>query len=229
MPVDDLRLGALRAAIARDPSPVRPRRPARGLGAALAVTAAAALAVLWRAFGLRADYQALGGLWVWIPSAVELLAAAGLLGLALRETIPARRPSLAAVAAAVGAGGALQLAISWASFARSPVTVPAGQEARLWLVCFSLELALALPVALAAVVLVRRGLVGGPWRVAVAGGLGAGLAGDALWRLHCPYSDLAHVLTAHGGAVLTLALLALAGAFVWDRRRLRAWRQAVAR
>lgn len=229
MPAEDVRLQALRAAIARDPSPVRPLRPARRLGVALTLIAVGALGVLWRTVGPRADYEALGGLWVWIPSAVELLAAAGLLGLAVAETIPARRPSLAAVVAAACGAGALQLAISWATFARSPVAVAPGQEARLGLVCFSLELALALPVALAALAVVSRGLVGGPGRVAVAGGLGAGLAGDALWRLHCPYSDLSHVLTAHAGAVVALAVLALAAAVLWDRLRLTAWRRAVPR
>jgi len=162
-------------------------------------------------------------LWVWIPSAVGLVAAAGLLGLALADTVPARRPSLAALAAAAVAAGGLQLAVSWASFARSPVTAAAGRETDLWRACSSLELALALPVALAAAALARRGLVGRPWRLAAAGGLGAGLAGDALWRLHCPYSDLAHVLTAHSGAVLATAVLTLAAAAVWDRARLRAW------
>lgn len=219
-------LEALRAAIARDPAPVRALRPARPLGVALAGFAAAGLLVLWWAFGLRDDHHALGVPWLWGLSAVELLLAAALLGLALRDTIPGRRPSLALLGAAAAAVAGLHLATSWATFQRSPVAAPAGHEARLWLACFCMELALALPVAFAVAALARRGLVTWPGRVGVVGGLGAGVAGDALWRLHCPYSDLAHVLAAHSGAILAASALGLAVAWSWDRARLRAWRRA---
>lgn len=227
MPAEAHGLQALRAEIERDPAPVRPLRPTRPLSAALTVFTLASLLILWRLFGLRADHGQLGGLRLWGLSAVELLLAAALLGFALRETIPARRPSLALLGALAATAAVHHLMTSWATFHASPVLAPAGLEARLWLGCFSVELALALAMALVVAALARRGLVTEPVRVGVVAGLGAALAGDALWRLHCPYSDLWHVLPAHGGAILAATALGLVVAWTWSRARLRAWRRAL--
>src|SRR5262249_17479141 len=63
-------------------------------------------------------------------------------------------------------------------------------------------------------------------RPALAGGLygaGAALTADAGWRLICPISTPWHVLTAHGGSVLSITLLSALTAHLVAARARRSW------
>jgi len=67
-------------------------------------------------------------------------------------------------------------------------------------------------------VLVRAGL---PFRARTTGlllGLGNGLAVEAVWRLHCPFSSWGHILLFHGGAVVVLMAAGMAIGRLWERK-----------
>ena len=48
----------------------------------------------------------------------------------------------------------------------------------------------------------RRGLTAEPEIPALLAALGSGLAAEAAWRLHCPFSSWAHLLSSHTGGIL---------------------------
>ena len=86
----------------------------------------------------------------------------------------------------------------------------------------SLSLWLTLPLAARAY----------PTRPALAGallGLGAGLMADAGWRLFCHFSEPAHVLSAHLGAVVIATLLGSALATAICRAQRRSWARCLSR
>jgi hypothetical protein len=98
-----------------------------------------------------------------------------------------------------------------------PAAVPSGIFARYAWECFWMAAASSVPVLAAAVWLAGRAL---PTRPALAGaiyGLGAGITADAGVRLFCWVSSPAHVLLAHGGAILFLAVTGAAIATVIER------------
>jgi len=73
--------------------------------------------------------------------------------------------------------------------------------------CLNSTIAWALlPIVSAAVVLRGAFASGAVWRSALLGG-GCGLIAAALFTLHCPVVGKAHIVVAHGGAVLISALL----------------------
>jgi hypothetical protein len=59
---------------------------------------------------------------------------------------------------------------------------------------------------LVAAVIIGRTMPARPWLAGALIGGGAALSADATWRLMCPVSDPWHVLTAHAGAVVTVAV-----------------------
>ena len=214
----------LRASLAADPRPVRPLRLGRALAIGLALFLAAGLTLLWSTFGLRADAEVLGGLWLWGLSGIELAVAASLLVLALREAIPGRGSSLAALAVLGTTALLVHGAAAVLTDLMSATPVPVGMTLRLAAVCFTAKLGLGLPMVLLALGLARRGLMVRPLRAGLWGGLGAGLLGDGVWRLICPYSELRHVLTAHGGGLVAVVASGALIAWFWQGRRARNWR-----
>ena len=195
----------LRARLAADYGPVQvlPRPWARVLWlmpfAALTFLAAPVV------FRVRVDAAALG----WLSWAASLgQVAVGLLvaGAALRESVPGRGWSRAAIAVWLATPILLVVALTIASWQASPALVRGG----LWLVglmCFAASAASALPVVALASVLAARAY---PTRPAIAGallGLGGGLMADAGWRIFCHFSEPAHVLSAHLPAVVMSAIV----------------------
>jgi hypothetical protein len=92
---------------------------------------------------------------------------------------------------------------------------------RIGAMCLAGSLASSLPLVALGSVLAARAF---PTRPAVTGallGLGAGLIADAGWRLFCHFSEPAHVLSAHMGAVLMSMLIGswLAGAICRVQRK----------
>jgi hypothetical protein len=198
---------ALRTAIQADLAPVRPlaqpvKRAIPVVPLALALLLAAPVVFTFR------DLTSLGWMWSWGASTLQMLAGLAIIVLALSDAVPGRNwptPALVATAVAVAL---LFLAITLGVWSANPVTL-----ARYWwqigAMCAVGSATSALPVAVLAAVLIVRAF---PLRPAITGGiagLGAGLLGDAGWRLFCHFSEPAHVLTAHLGAV---ALVGIAGA-----------------
>jgi hypothetical protein len=128
-----------------------------------------------------------------------------LLVAALREAVPGRSWSAAAIGVWIVTPILLTVAVTLASWTASPVILPRGW----WTVgvmCLGGSAASALPVVALASVLVARAY---PTRPGVAGlllGLGAGVIADAGWRMFCHFSEPAHVLPAHLGGVAVAAL-----------------------
>ena len=194
----------LRARVAADYTVVRPLPPPAVR--ALAVTPFALLALLAAPtyFNVRADASALGWLFTWGASFVQVAAGFMLVAAALRESVPGRSWTPAQLALWIIAPLLLVLAVTFASASLS--ALPLGQG---WwmvgLVCLGGSAAMALPIVALAGVLAMRAY---PTRPAIAGllaGLGAGLMADAGWRIFCHYGEPAHVLSAHLGGVMIAA------------------------
>jgi hypothetical protein len=217
--IDETVPAALRERIASDLAPVAPlRKP--WLRAATALPLAVLL--LFAAstiYSLRGDAGRLGWTLTWGLSTVELALGMLLIGFALREAIPGRVWSPPALLASFGAALGAVLLITLATWRVSPTRIVHESVAYLTSVCFGYPLVAALPVILFAGLLASRAF---PLRPQIAGalyGAGAGLLSDAGWRLFCDYSDPAHVLTAHLGAIVAATLLgALTGRLLRPRR-----------
>ena len=208
----------LRRAVAADLSPVKPlASPSRRALAVAAWIPLAALLVLF-ALGLRRDAEILGWWLTW--GAMILQSAFGLLlvGMALAAAIPGRSVSkegaamtLFAAALAVGNQAWLTREASAGAIVPDP-----------WIsrgpVCFALTTLLGLSVLTIIAALIFRAM---PQRAALAcllGGAGAGLMAEGVYHLHCRITDLRHVMVWHAGAIVALALVALAAGFAWERR-----------
>src|SRR5262249_55321415 len=211
---------ALLAEVSRDLRPVRPWPAPWRDALALTPLALGVIVALPLVVGLRRHAVAVGAFVAWgvslIPASLGLL----LIWIATREGRPARRLPRGVVGAALALAGFVVIAVSFLTFSRSPTHVPRGVPA--WIVgmiCYSGSTLVAAPFfALAAWVHSR---FVSP-RPALAGGLygaGAALTSNAGWRLICPISTPWHVLTAHGGAIISITVLsALAAHLVAGRR-----------
>ena len=204
---------SVRVEIARSLSPVRPLRGPWQRAMAFALMGLLLLVAIPLAYGLRWNAPLLGA-GLWGGSVLQIAVAVGLLACALAESIPGRQGGHSRLLAHAALGVGVVLVVTGLTFLTSPTYVPPG-AAGYFRVCISRSFAIGLVPLAVAVLLLRRGL---PLRPAVAGalaGLGAGLLADSGWRLFCEVSDPAHVLAAHGSAVLGVALAgALSGRLV---------------
>jgi len=207
-----------------DARPVRPFAPGRWMVLFAGLWALSSAGLLWRLLGWRADREVLGSSF-WGLSVVEMAVALLLLAWVLREAVPGRSSSAAVLGFGAVGAAVVHLGVGAATFARSPVYPAAGTEWEGGLQCFVFEVLLAVPCVLFAQWLGRRGLTSRPRRLGLVGGLGAGLAADAVWRWICPYSAPAHAYGAHTSGVLTAVVLGLLLAAWWESARLRAWRR----
>lgn len=208
---------ALLSEVARGLRPVRPlASPARRtlalvpLGVALLV----AMPAFW---GWRSNFSSLGAGVAWGLSFVETFAGLLIVGAALREAVPGRELSARAALTTVGAAAALFVGLTLVAARVVPTAVPPGVWGRYAWECFWMAAVSAVPALAAAGWLAARAL---PTRPAVAGalyGLGAGLMADAGVRFFCWVSAPAHVLVAHGGAVLCLAAAGALAATLAER------------
>jgi hypothetical protein len=193
---------SLRDAITRD---LRPTRPLRSPFVRSLVLIPLAVAIVLSVPGLRffrPDIGAIGFIKAWGFSFGQALAGLVIVAVALRESITGRGLTRSAIAATVGVGlvipGAL-LVLTASSFDVGPQP---GQALEEGIGCFRVSAISAIPALIAAAILAARAF---PLRPALAGalyGLGCGLIADAGVRLFCDYTDLAHVLFGHGGAIV---------------------------
>ncbi len=209
---------ALRRAVREDLRPVRPlASPARRALAVLA-WAPAALAAVVALLPLRPDLPALGWALSWGVLLVEVAAGAGLVALALAATIPGRGPGRERIALTLAL--ALVLFASLAALARraSPgLTVPDPLVTK-GATCMTLETVLGFTALAVVFALIVRAAPLRAAGAALLAGAGTGLMAEGIFRLHCPITDLRHVLVWHGGALVVLALSGLALGAVLERR-----------
>jgi hypothetical protein len=192
----------LRDRIARDLTRVTPLRPPVVRALALVPLAAAIVFAVPALHFFRSDMHALGLIRGWGLSFAQAVAGIVLVAAALRESIPGRSLSGAALTWTIALGAmlpALTLALTASSFEVGPEPGRALAEG---VGCFRASASAAIPALIVAAILAARAF---PLRPGVTGalyGLGCGLIGDAGLRLYCEYTAPPHVLLAHGGAIL---------------------------
>jgi hypothetical protein len=192
----------LRQAIARDLSPARPLLPPATRALALAPLAIATVIAIPALNFYRPDLVEIGMLRIWGLSIVEAASGLLIIGLALRESIPGRNLSHAAIVAAMSGGLALPVIIYLITADRFDLGPSPRAMAFVSAVCFRTAAAAAIPGLIASTVLVARAF---PLRPGVAGalyGLGCGIIADAGLRLFCEFTVPVHVIGAHVGAVV---------------------------
>jgi hypothetical protein len=198
---------------------LRPVRPLRHPWVRAAVTLPVALLVLvgvpW-SLGVRSDASGLGAGLTWGLSLAQVLVGLGLVALALQESVPGRALSPRLLAATIGTGIVVVLAVTAITFAASPRVAPDHLRMPFFSYCLRHSALLGVPVVLVAAYLAGRALPMRPVTVGSLFGLGGGLMTDAGWRLFCNVSAPSHVLPAHGGAVLSLMVLGACAAFAGE-------------
>jgi hypothetical protein len=211
----------LLAAVGRGLRPVKPlASPARRVLALLplGLVLLVAIPAFW---GLRGNISLLGFGIAWGLSGVQALAGLLIVGAALREAVPGRELSGSAVAATVAVAVLLFVGLTLVTNRVLPVFErPEAFGQSIW-ECFWMAAASSVPGLAAVAWLTARAL---PTRPALAGaiyGLGAGLLADAGVRLFCWVSTPAHVLVAHGGAILFLVGVGAGAATLVERIKAR--------
>lgn len=206
----------LRALIEADYKAVRPLLPPFVRALSVAPFAILALIAAPVFFNLRSDADRLGLAIMWGASLFQTVLGFIVIIAALRESVPGRAWSSAALAAWIIAPLMLLIAVTLGTWQVSQIPLQRGW----WLVglvCVSGSAATALPMVALANVLAARAY---PTRPAIAGlllGIGAGLVADAGWRLFCHFSEPSHVLAAHLGGVTLVALAGVALALTLRR------------
>lgn len=181
------------AIVPDEPSPTRDARQRRTLWAF--VLGAAWLALGAAVLGVRKDILSPGAL---IPILIWAVTASGAVFLAMRpwaRGLPLGLRGTQLVLVAVGViftSGVL----AWSAF---------GEEALTWKrtrVCLLSSSGLVLGLVVLAAGLFYRSFTNLPALRGAAIGAGLGLMGTTLIHVHCPIPDGAHVLVAHGGAIV---------------------------
>jgi hypothetical protein len=205
----------LRRTVERDLEPVRPLPPPWKRLLFVLPVAAVALLLPLGAFNIRGDSQ-FDLLLGWIPVAIQLLLAGGLLLFALRESVPGWRVSSSAVFLLCLMAFGLQVIVNLAIYLRMPMPGEAERTLSMWFACFRFESLIGLPILVVNAWLVARALPQRPWLAGLLAGLGAGFAADASWRLICPASDPGHVLLGHTGGILLLGVTGFLLGYLWS-------------
>jgi hypothetical protein len=169
-------------------------------------------------FHLRPDHVNLGPLALWGFCALQILASYILFAVSLEACIPGsgRAPIFLLSVGLIGL--VIHWIISWITFRISPNWPAPGQEWHLGMACLSAIGMLGILALLFGFFLARAGL---PMRARAAGlllGLGAGLAAEASWRLHCPISSWNHILLFHGGGILVIIGVGVILGSFWKRK-----------
>lgn len=217
----DSKLEELKKQVASD---MRPQKPlaASWMRAMLLLPAFLVLLIVVLAgFGLRSDYLTLGALGSWGLSLLQLVIAFGLIWAGLQMVIPGSGPSMVVVTSLGLLAIILHILVAGITFELSPVYLPEGREWALTVICFLMIFLLGiLPLSVASL-LAARGFTWLPALVGGVCGLGAGLAAEAIWRIHCSVTSWDHILSSHTTAVFGILGLGVVAGLFWQLRQLR--------
>lgn len=211
---DDELLKRIRSAIDRDLAPVRPLR-APWIRALLPVAASAAgVALVVGVAGMRDDAGIIGSGLLLGVTVAQVASCAALFVVCFRWAVPGMSGSRW-TALVLAAGALVMQVLATAAVARRSAIAPS-DAVRAGLACFSAIAVVAVAPLATGAALLSRGLVTA-WRAAYALlGFASGVAAEAAWRLHCPYSTWDHVLLSHWAPVAFIACAALAAARAGD-------------
>jgi hypothetical protein len=196
----------LRARVTADLEPVRPLLAPWQRALLIAPAAALVWAAVPGALGVRGDLSAIGPWLAWGGSLVQLGVALALIAAALRESVPAEAWPRSTTRALIVAGVLCTVGLAVATHAVSPEPAARAETFESWWFCWEGAVLAGAPLVLLLAVLLARGLPMRPGFAGALAGLGSGSVVDGGWRLYCSYSNPAHVLWSHGGAVLALAV-----------------------
>ena len=157
-----------------------------------------------------------GVLLSWVPVAVQVLLAFGLLVIALREGVPGWRVSPGLIFGMVLSAYSLQILVNLMMFMRIPAEAGAAGALETWASCFRVESLIGIPILVLVAWLVSRALPCRPLLAGFLAGTGAGIAAEASWRMVCPNSAPGHVLLGHTGGILILGLTGFLLGYVWS-------------
>jgi hypothetical protein len=217
--VKDLRLEQLRKQIEADLEPVPSLSPPWKRALSLLVFWCLSVCFVLLVFGIRSDYVAVGPQAVWGLSLLQWFMAYAIVTVGIRLTIPGSDLSSALIWLTVLAGVLIHLGVSETTFRLSPISVEPDRVWQMALICYGITLVLGLLPLSLLLLSSSRGLPVRPLTTGLLCGLGSGLSGEAVWRIHCSYTTWDHVLFAHTGAVLTAGILGILFGFWWQRRR----------
>jgi hypothetical protein len=211
----------LRRAIAADLRPVRPLPAPARRAIVVATWVPVAIALVLALLGLRRDLPSLGWPMTLGPLLLEVAIGLALIILALAESVPARGAAHGTTSAALALGAVAFVAQAALTRTASPgMTVPHPLTTH-GLPCFAFQLLLGVPALVLVAILVVRAVPLRAARAGVLGGAGAGLVAEGIYRLHCPITDLRHVLIWHGAAIVALALAGAVAGLAWERAQRR--------
>ncbi len=209
---------ALFSAVQRDLRPVRPlaspaRRALALLPVALVLLVGMPMFWAWRTHGVLAPWPA------WGLSALESALSLVIVAAGLREAVPGRELSARALSVLICIACIGFLLVN--ATTRGPVAVPAETWIRWIRECISMAIAFSAPALIAPAWLVSRALPNRPALTGALCGLGVGLMADAGLRLACWDGVYAHIVLAHGGAVVLLVALGALSATLVERIKAR--------
>lgn len=206
-------------AVTDDLRPVTPLAPVwrRTLWASAISVLVFATAVF--GLGMRSDLPDIPTWLGWGCSIIELLAAALLLGLALRESIPGRSLPLGSVMTILATSIVFQLTVGFVTWRFSSGVPWEDHPLAHGMGCMVSDTALALPTLLITLWLIGRAYPTRAWMAGMLGGAGAAIASDAITHLRCPVSDMRHVLIWHTGAVIVISAVGALIGLLWGRRK----------
>lgn len=205
----------LESAVLADLRPVKPlASPMRR--ALLAAPFVIGVLLMPLAYHRMRDTGDLGMMLSWVPVALQVLLAFGLLVIALREGIPGWRVSTGQIFGFVLVAYSLQILVNLLIFMQMPMEGAGTGALAMWMSCFGVETLIGLPILVLVAWMVSRALPSRPLLAGFLAGTGAGFAAEASWRMFCPASDPGHVLLGHTGGILVLGLTGFLLGYVWS-------------
>lgn len=157
----------------------------------------------------------------WLLSTLETAAGLATLAAGFREAVPGRALAKPLAAGLIGLAGLGFLAVNAATEMPVPDAISLATNLTWVRECICMATAFSLPALAVVGWLVARAL---PHRPALTGalcGLGVGMMTDAGLRLFCRDGALAHIVIAHGGAILIVMALGALSASVVERIKAR--------
>jgi hypothetical protein len=213
----------IQSQIAHDMAPVK-RLSSVWLRAAFVLPyALIALATLLIVLGLRADAGDLSPQVLWGLGSLQLLFAFFVFCIALKHAVPGETVGMRVWLSLPLLALLVITAVAQWTHLVSPMEIPGERVLTYGMACFGLTFLFGLVPLVVGLWLLSRGLTLRPRVAGLLIGLGGGLLAEAVYRMHCPFSNLSHVLPWHGGAVLLLGLMGLFAGIYWETRELRQW------